>query len=106
MFLQVRYEKKMTLKEKMKRIDFIGNGIFILSSVAILIALTDAGAKATWSSWRIILPFALGFTGLIIFGFYESSRFPTEPTVPPRLFTNRTTVIAYILSFVMAITGM
>jgi hypothetical protein len=44
--------------------------------------------------------------GLIIFGFYESSKFPTEPTIPPRLFTNRTTVIAYILSFVMAITDL
>jgi MFS family permease len=105
-FLQVRYERKMSLKDKMRRIDFVGNAILILSSLAILIALTDAGAKATWSSWRIILPLALGFTGLIIFGFYESSKFPTEPTVPPRLFTNRTTVIAYILSFVMAITGL
>jgi MFS family permease len=105
-FLQVRYEKKMTLKDKMRRIDFVGNAILILSSVAILIALTDAGAKATWSSWRIILRPALGFAGLITFGFYESSKFPTEPTIPPRLFTNRTTVIACILSFVMAITGL
>jgi hypothetical protein len=105
-FLQVRYEKKMTLKDKMRRIDFVGNAILILSSVAILIALTDAGAKATWSSWRIILPLSLDFAGLIIFYFYESSKFPTEPTVPPRLFTNRATVIAYILSLVMAITGL
>jgi MFS family permease len=58
-FLRVRYKKKMTLKDKIRRIDFVGNAILILSSVTILIALTDAGAKATWSSWRIILPLAL-----------------------------------------------
>jgi MFS family permease len=87
-FLQVRYEK-MSFKDNIGRIDSVGNSILILSS----------------ASWRIILPLALGFAGLIAFGFYESSRFPLEPTVPPRLFTNRTTVTAYILSFVMAIKG-
>ncbi|KAH9214651.1 major facilitator superfamily domain-containing protein [Leptodontidium sp. 2 PMI_412] len=104
-FLQVQYTKESTLVQKMKRIDWLGNAILLPSLIAILIALTDAGTKAPWSSWRIIVPLALGFAGLVGFQVYESSKFCVEPTVPPRLFSNRTTITAYVLVFLQTITA-
>ncbi|KAH7412748.1 major facilitator superfamily domain-containing protein [Cadophora sp. MPI-SDFR-AT-0126] len=104
-FLQVQYTKESTFLQKMKRIDWPGNAVLIPALIAILIALTDAGTKAPWSSWRIIVPLTVGLAGLIAFQFYESSKFCLEPTVPPSLFSNRTTVTAYILVFLQTITA-
>jgi hypothetical protein len=89
----------------MKRIDWIGNLILIPSLVSILLALTDAGTKSPWSSFRIIVPLVLGFVGLIAFQIYESSPFCIEPTVPTRLFNNRTSLTAYILTFIHIVTS-
>ncbi|KAH7348435.1 major facilitator superfamily domain-containing protein [Rhexocercosporidium sp. MPI-PUGE-AT-0058] len=104
-FLQVQYTKESTFIQKMKRIDWLGNAILIPSLISVLIALTDAGTKVPWSSWRIIVPITLGFAGLVGFQIYESSKFCLEPTVPPRLFSNRTTVTAYVLVFLQTITA-
>ena len=97
--LHVNYSKEMTFAQKLKRIDFVGNGILITSTVAILIALTYGGSRYAWSSWRIILPLVLGFCGFGLFAAYESSDFPAEPVMPKRLFTHRTSSIVSINTF-------
>ncbi|KAG0647639.1 MFS efflux transporter aclA [Hyphodiscus hymeniophilus] len=102
-FLQVRYTKETTISQKLKRIDWVGNLILIPSLVAILIALTDAGTTAPWSSWRIILPLTIGLCGLVAFQIFESSRFCLEPTIPTHLFSNRTTITALVLAFIHTI---
>ena len=99
-FLQVRYTKESTIAQKIRRIDLVGNLILVPSLVAILIALTDAGTKAPWSSWRILVPLIVGFTGLMTFHIYEATKLCVEPTIPMRLFSNRTTATAYILTFI------
>jgi hypothetical protein len=86
------------------RIDWIGNIILAPSLVSILIALTDAGANAPWSSFRIIVPLVLGFLGLITFQVYQAFSC-VEPTVPIRLFKNRTSAAAYILTLIHIITS-
>lgn len=102
-FLQVGYNKDSTLREKVKRIDYIGNTLFMTSIVSILIALAFSGTVFPWSSWRIILPLILGFIGLVLFYLFERSRFCLEPTLPPQLFANRTSATAFILTFIHSI---
>jgi EmrB/QacA subfamily drug resistance transporter len=99
LFLQVKYDKTASLWEKLKRVDYVGNAILMTSVISILLSLTWAGTLHPWSSWRTILPLILGFLGLIGFIFYEGSRWCVEPTVPLRLFSNRTATLTYILSF-------
>jgi len=99
LFLQVKYDKTASLWEKLKRVDYVGNAILMTSVISILLSLTWAGTLHPWSSWRTILPLVLGFLGLIGFIFYEGSRWCVEPTVPLRLFSNRTAALTYILSF-------
>jgi Major Facilitator Superfamily len=99
LFLHVEYRKETTFKEKMRHIDWLGNAILISSVVSILLALTYGGTIHPWSSWRSIVPLVLGFVGFIIFHIYEATSFCVEPTMPPRLFANRTSSMAFILTF-------
>jgi predicted MFS family arabinose efflux permease len=96
-FLKVGYYKEPVV-QKLKRIDYLGEAIFIGSVAAIRVSLTYAGAKHHWSAWQAILPLVLGFVGVGVFLANEGSRFCLEPTIPPRLFKNRTIVVACILA--------
>ena len=103
-FLQVHYTKESTLSKKLEHIDWIGNLVLIPSLINILIALTDADTKAPWSSFQILVPLILGFLGLISFQLYESS-LCAEPTISTRLFSNRTSVTAYLNTLLHTITS-
>ncbi|KAF4629175.1 hypothetical protein G7Y89_g8972 [Cudoniella acicularis] len=98
-FLQVKYQKETTFKQKMARVDWLGNALLIASVVAVLIALTYGGTSHPWSSWRVVLPLVLGFLGIIAFHIYEASGYCVEPTMPPRLFGNRTSLFAFVIIF-------
>ena len=99
-FLQVNYHRTLTIVQSLKRIDFIGNFIFISACISALIALGWAGTVYPWSSFRVIVPLVLGFLGFGIFVGYEESGYPIEPTIPLRLFSNRTSLVAFILTFI------
>ncbi|KAI1079390.1 major facilitator superfamily domain-containing protein [Whalleya microplaca] len=99
LFLHVNYDKEMSFVQKMKRIDFIGNGILMAGTVAILYALTYAGTLFAWSSWHTLVPLLLGFLGLFLFVGFEVSGLPTEPVIPVRLFAHRTSIIVIINTF-------
>lgn len=84
--LNVHYDKEMTLLQKLKRIDFVGNGLLISSTTSVLFALIYGISKRPWSSWNIIVPLILGFCGFALFAAWEIGGFPPEPVVSPRLF--------------------
>lgn len=96
LFLHVNYNKEMTFSQKIRRIDVVGNGILMAGTVAILYALSISNP---WSSWQKLVPLLLGFLALFLFACYEASGIPAEPVMPPRLFTNRTSVIVSINTF-------
>ncbi|KAA8645746.1 hypothetical protein EYZ11_001255 [Aspergillus tanneri] len=103
LFLHVRYDREATVWSKLKRVDFVGNTILIASVIAILLSLTWAGTLHPWKSWRTLVPLLLGFVGLVAFMYFQASRWCLEPTMPLRLFTNRTAALTYILSFLHGI---
>jgi MFS family permease len=98
-FLQVGY-KRSTTKEKLKRVDFIGNCIFVTATLAVMFALVYGGVKYPWSSWHVLVPLLLGVCGIVVFAFFEHSDYCIEPTMPRQLFANRTSVAALLLSFI------
>ncbi|KAK1149548.1 hypothetical protein N8T08_005097 [Aspergillus melleus] len=99
LFLQVKYQKETTLAQKLKRIDWLGNTLLVAAVVAVLIALSFGGTIYAWSSWHVIVPLVLGLLGLVAFHVLQTTRLCPEPTIPPRLFMNRTSLAAFILSF-------
>jgi MFS family permease len=100
-FLQVKFNKEMTIPQKLKRMDFVGAGIFVGSAISVLIALAWAGSLYAWSSVQVILPLVLGFIGLGCFLIYEA--YAADPIMPLRLFQNRTSLVTFILTFVHGI---
>ncbi|KAI1134633.1 MFS general substrate transporter [Hypoxylon sp. FL0543] len=82
---------------RLLRVDYIGNVVFIPSLIAVMFGLVTGGIEFPWSSWRIILPIVLGVLGWIAFHVWEY--FTVYPSVPSRLFSNRTSATAYVLTF-------
>lgn len=98
--LHVDHRRDTSVIQRLKRIDLVGNGILIGGTTSMLIALSYAGTRYTWSSWQTLVPLLIGFASFFIFGAFEASRFaPAEPVMPPHLFYNRTSVIITINTF-------
>ena len=92
------------LGAKLRRLDIIGNLIFTSSMIALLIGLVEGGTDEDhkWSSFRIIVPIVLGVVGWAAFHVHQAT-FASFPSVPARLFANRTSVIAYGLTFTSSV---
>lgn len=99
-FLNLKYQREGTVWDRLKRIDWIGSVILIGSVTSILLALTWAGTKHSWSSWSTIVPLILGFVGMLGFGAIQYSGYVDEPTMPPKLFSNRTSVSIFCMAFI------
>lgn len=93
-FLRTRY-KKDTVGNSLKRVDLGGNALLVASVVAVLIALTWGGTEYSWVSFRTLMPLVLGLVGIGAFLWLESTDFVPEPTMPLRLFSNRTSLGAF-----------
>ncbi|KAF2188483.1 MFS general substrate transporter [Zopfia rhizophila CBS 207.26] len=98
LFLNVTY-KKSGWWQIVRRIDWIGNTLFIAAVTSMLLGLIFGGVVAPWSSYRVIVPLVLGIVGWIIFHVFEASSCCYEPSVPPKLFANRTSFIGFVLAF-------
>lgn len=100
LFLQVQYDKEMSFTEKLRRIDYGGNFLLITSSVSILYALTYGGNLYTWSSVSILAPLLIGLAGIGLFVAFENTKWAKDPVCPPYLFSNRTSAIVMIVTFI------
>ena len=99
LFLRLKHTKSPTWKYALLRVDWIGSAVFVGSITALLIGLIEGGIVYPWSNARIVIPIVFGGLGWILFHLYEVSAFCKTPSVPPVLFSNRTAVIGFFLSF-------
>lgn len=104
-FLRVKSDNTGKYKMRLKQIDWLGNFVFVLSMVSVLIALSWAGSQYPWSSFRVIVPLVMGFVGFGIFVLYEASKYCVSPTMPLHLFFNRTSGIAFTLTFLHSLSA-
>lgn len=98
-FLNLKYRREGTIWDRLKRVDWAGNFVLITAVTSILIALTWGGTKYTWGDWHVTLPLYGGFLGLLLFVGIQLSGWVEEPTMPARLFSNRTSVAVFIMAF-------
>ncbi|KAF2192167.1 MFS general substrate transporter [Zopfia rhizophila CBS 207.26] len=100
-FLKVKAPTtKATWSEKLGRVDLAGNVIFITAVSFILVALAYAGTLWPWRSYNTIVTLLFGFSALVVFLFYEESSYCLHPTMPLRLFRNRTSAAAFAITFI------
>lgn len=102
LFLRVNYKREGTIMHRVARVDFLGNFILTAAVVSILIPLTWGSTTYLWTSWRILVPLLLGVLGLILFGIHQAYVAP-EPTIPVRVYSNSTSFLAYLLTFLHGI---
>lgn len=104
-FLRVKSDQTPDYLMRLKRIDWFGNVVFVLSMVSVLIALSWSGSRYPWSSFRVIVPLVMGFFGFALFVLYEASKYCVNPTMPLHLFSNRTSGTAFGLTFLHSLSA-
>lgn len=87
-----------TLVQEWKKADYVGWSILTASVIMILVALSNGGAPKPWSHPAIVVPIVLGSIGFVIFARWERCRYCKYPIMPPHVFSNRTTDIAFTLA--------
>ncbi|MCJ1475923.1 hypothetical protein MMC13_004587 [Lambiella insularis] len=102
-FLRLSWNRSPTWRQSLARVDYVGNFIFIASITSILIGLIQGGIIYPWGSWQTVLPIVLGVLGWALFFVHQASSFCKEPTMPPRLFNNRTSGTVYFLDFIVSV---
>ncbi|KAI1199440.1 MFS general substrate transporter [Nemania serpens] len=104
-FMRVKkgaYGSAKGLRSRAKRLDYLGSLIFVPSLISLLLGLIMGGTQFPWSSFRVILPIVLGVVGWLVFHFHQHY-FASHPSVPSRLFSNRTSATAFLLTFTSSI---
>ncbi|RDW61771.1 MDR family MFS transporter [Aspergillus mulundensis] len=107
LFLRVK-TTRATLAQLGRRLDWIGNALFVAASTSVLIGIGWAGAVHPWGSAQVVVPLVLGMLGLVatlVFeGVFEGTRYCADPFMPLHLFSNRTSAVAFIATFFHGIT--
>ncbi|KAG0281874.1 hypothetical protein BGZ95_007932 [Linnemannia exigua] len=89
---------KGSLRDKIKRIDFLGAISLVVGLTVILLALNWGGSKHAWNSGIIIGLLCAGAAIILIFCLIEWKQ-AAEPIIPFRLFKTRTNVAVLASSF-------
>ncbi|RUP51229.1 major facilitator superfamily domain-containing protein [Jimgerdemannia flammicorona] len=84
-----------SLREKLRRVDFLGTFFIVTATTALLFALESSSSQYPWSSTPILSCLALGvfLCGCFILVEWKVA---AEPLIPLRLFKNRTITAVYI----------
>ncbi|KIM79120.1 hypothetical protein PILCRDRAFT_823692 [Piloderma croceum F 1598] len=91
-----------TVREKLGRMDWVGNMIFIPSITVFIMGLVWGGQQFSWKSAHVLATLIIGGVGLVVWYFVEKY-YCEYPTVPFKLLMNRTTLIGYFNTFVHGI---
>ncbi|KAM7202208.1 MFS general substrate transporter [Rhypophila sp. PSN 637] len=101
LWLQVGNPKdweQLGVLQQIGRIDFLGISLLTSSVVLILYALSSGGAGPSWSDPTTTMTTTLSLMGVITFVFWERSGWCRYPIMPPHVFSNRTTVAAFVVT--------
>ncbi|KAH7069959.1 major facilitator superfamily domain-containing protein [Paraphoma chrysanthemicola] len=88
----------VSLKDELAKVDYIGSVILTTSVILLLVALSTGGTPLPWSHPTVAIPLMIGAQGLIGFALWERSKWCKYPIMSPKVFSNRTTNIAFALT--------
>lgn len=83
------------MSERLRKMDWIGNVLFIGSATLFLVAISWGGLRYSWSSAGTLVPLSLGAVGLALTMIYEA-RFAISPFLRRRLFQTASSTATYI----------
>lgn len=88
----------VSVLSELSKIDFLGTALLTFSVVMLLISLSMGGAPHPWSHWSVITPMVFGVVGFVGLACWERSARCKYPIMPPHVFSNRTTIISFVLT--------
>ncbi|KAJ2741367.1 hypothetical protein GGI20_005238 [Coemansia sp. BCRC 34301] len=91
-----------SLREKLKKVDFLGSAVLIGAVVMLLLALTWGGKNYPWRSARVVCMLVFGVVLLGVFLVIEWKT-SADPTVPIPLFRMRNVSLSVLGQFFMGI---
>ncbi|KAJ3004101.1 hypothetical protein NUW54_g4970 [Trametes sanguinea] len=104
LFLRVRTPEGGML-EKLRRVDWFGNGLIIAGTTLALVALTWGGIQFPWNSAHVLAPLIIGLVLIALFFVYEAL-VPTEPTTPLDILRHRSALSGNLATFMHGILTM
>lgn len=90
------------LVTKLKKVDWIGNFLFVSSLTSFLIAISWAGIQFEWSSYHTLVPMCLGVVGLIGTILYEA-KVAKYPFLTHNIFNGRSANASYIAAMLQGL---
>ncbi|KAJ6476702.1 MFS general substrate transporter [Mycena vitilis] len=93
-FLSVK-RPEGSMREKLAKVDWLGNAIVITGAGLANIALTWGGIRYPWSSAQVLAPLIVGLFLLVVFGIYEA-KIAASPAIPHDIVSNRTSLSALL----------
>ncbi|RDB17436.1 Vacuolar membrane amino acid uptake transporter fnx2 [Hypsizygus marmoreus] len=104
--LALRLPKQVSsdFSEKLKRVDFAGAIVLILTVFSLLFGL-DHGGNVSWSDSLTLLSLGASFVFFILFGLIEAE-LASEPFAPKRIIFNRSLIASYLVNFFGMAAGM
>lgn len=82
------------VREKLEKMDWLGNALFIGSATLLLVAISWGGLRYSWSDAGTLAPLSLGALGMALTMIYES-RFAPSPFLQRRLFQTASSIATY-----------
>ncbi|KAL7811275.1 multidrug resistance protein fnx1 [Trichoderma aethiopicum] len=104
-FVLKLHNPRTPVKQGLAAIDWVGNALIIGGTLMLLFGLEFGGVQFPWKSATVICLIVFGFITIALFGLYEN-RVAKIPVMPTRLFRDRTSIAAYGLSIMHAMTFM
>ncbi|KAL5324581.1 hypothetical protein ACEPPN_009127 [Leptodophora sp. 'Broadleaf-Isolate-01'] len=97
-----RERMKLSIKEKVKKMDLAGTTLFISSMVCLSLALQWGGNSIPWSdpkAWGLMLGFGLLLIAFVALQF----KLGENATIPPRVFSARSIILAQLIAILLSI---
>ncbi|KAJ7124307.1 iron permease [Mycena epipterygia] len=93
-----------SVRDKLSKVDWVGNGIVIVGTGLSIIGLTWGGIRYPWASVEVLAPLLIGLSLLVVFVVYEA-KIPIRPTIPLDVVSNRTSLSGLLTTAAHGITS-
>lgn len=89
-----------SIKEKLKRVDYLGTFLIVAATTCLLIAVQFGGSTWAWGDAKTISLLVLGFVLLGVFSYVEK-HYAHEPILPASLYSDRSVAISLLIAFLL-----
>lgn len=99
LFVRLNAVAKLTLGEKLRRIDWLGVSLFMGSVTSFLVGVSWGGVQHPWDSAATLAPIIVGLAGLVAFAGWQGYR-KEHTMLPLVIFSNWSAIAAFYCAMI------